>query len=207
MNQDKMFPLYDRIALDIAMRIAIGELKENSKIYGRSVMSSEYGVSPETIRRALKQLADKGIIEIKQNSGVIVISQQKANEYILQFKENENTRSLQKKLKSLLEEQEAIHLKIRETINDLIETNHRFPRNNPFQSYEVMVPEGSPVSGRTLSEINFWHETGATVIAIYRDDNSFVAPGPYSKLMEKDRIIFVGDLSAIATVEELFKGR
>ena len=45
---DVVTPVYLQIAVDIASRIARGEFKENTKIYGRSVMSSEYGVSPET---------------------------------------------------------------------------------------------------------------------------------------------------------------
>ena len=47
---------YLQIALDLATRIARGELPEGSRIYGRSVMAPEYGVSPETIRRALRLL-------------------------------------------------------------------------------------------------------------------------------------------------------
>ena len=50
---------YLQIALDLATRIAQGELTEGSRIYGRSVLASEYGVSPETIRKALRLLADK----------------------------------------------------------------------------------------------------------------------------------------------------
>ena len=34
---------YLQIALDLATRIAQGELAEGSRIYGRSVMASEYG--------------------------------------------------------------------------------------------------------------------------------------------------------------------
>jgi len=68
-------PVYSQIALDIALRIARGELKENTKVYGRSVMSSEYGVSPETIRRAMKLLEDMKIVETKQNSGTIIYLQ------------------------------------------------------------------------------------------------------------------------------------
>ena len=49
---------YLQIALDLATRIAQGELTEGSRIYGRSVLASEYGVSPETIRKALRLLAD-----------------------------------------------------------------------------------------------------------------------------------------------------
>ena len=49
---------YLQIALDLATRIAQGELTEGSRIYGRSVLASEYGVSPETIRKALRLLAE-----------------------------------------------------------------------------------------------------------------------------------------------------
>mgnify|MGYP000892165127 FL=1 len=71
-------PVYAQIALDIALRISKGELKENSIVYGRSVMSSEYGVSPETIRRAMKLLEDMEIVGTKQNSGTVVLSSEKA---------------------------------------------------------------------------------------------------------------------------------
>ena len=51
-------PIYSQVAFDIATKIATGELEEGQKFTGRSLMSSQYGVSPETIRRALKQLSD-----------------------------------------------------------------------------------------------------------------------------------------------------
>ena len=41
---------YLQIALDLVSIIAKEEFSEGSKIYGRSVMASEYNVSPETIR-------------------------------------------------------------------------------------------------------------------------------------------------------------
>ena len=49
---------YTRIAISLAERIASGQLKEGDKISGRSKLSPEYNVSPETIRRALRLLAD-----------------------------------------------------------------------------------------------------------------------------------------------------
>ncbi|MDY0372402.1 MAG: GntR family transcriptional regulator, partial [Sphaerochaetaceae bacterium] len=51
-------PIYARIALDIANRIENGELLEGKRLSGRSLMSSEYGVSPETIRRAFSLLEE-----------------------------------------------------------------------------------------------------------------------------------------------------
>ena len=56
---------YLQIALDLATRIAQGELTEGSRIYGRSVLASEYGVSPETIRKALRLLADMKVVDVK----------------------------------------------------------------------------------------------------------------------------------------------
>ena len=47
---------YLHIARDLAARIAKGEFPEGGKLFGRSMLASEYGVSPETIRRALRLL-------------------------------------------------------------------------------------------------------------------------------------------------------
>ena len=65
---------YLQIALDLAGRVARGELPEGSRVYGRSVMASEYNVSPETIRRALRLLADMKVVEVKPQSGAVVLS-------------------------------------------------------------------------------------------------------------------------------------
>ena len=73
---------YLQIALDIAARIASGEFPEGSRIYGRSVMSSEYSVSPETIRRALKRLADMKVVSVKPQSGAAVLSADSARRYL-----------------------------------------------------------------------------------------------------------------------------
>ena len=50
MKQTVVPAQYLQIALDLAGRVARGELPEGSRVYGRSIMASEYNVSPETIR-------------------------------------------------------------------------------------------------------------------------------------------------------------
>ena len=62
---------YTRIAISLAERIASGQLKEGDKISGRSKLSPEYNVSPETIRRALRLLADMKVVEVKEQSGAV----------------------------------------------------------------------------------------------------------------------------------------
>lgn len=59
---------YMRVAVSLAERIAAGELREGEKLSGRSKLSPEYNVSPETVRRALRLLADMKVVEVKEQS-------------------------------------------------------------------------------------------------------------------------------------------
>jgi K+/H+ antiporter YhaU regulatory subunit KhtT len=195
-------PVYLQIALDIASRIAKGEFKENTKIYGRSVMSSEYGVSPETIRRSVKLLADVEVVAIKHNSGVIIASRENAQKYLERFNQQTDIRLLQKKLKALLDENDHIHSQIEEISNCMIMMNEKFSRTHPFQSHEVEVPGQSWLIGKSLGELKFWQATGATVIAIRHEDQIILSPGPYAVLRSSDIIIFVGDLASIEAVRQ-----
>ncbi|HPJ76117.1 MAG TPA: GntR family transcriptional regulator, partial [Clostridia bacterium] len=70
MPNQRINPQYQMIARDIAKRITDNEWTENQMISGRSLLSSEYKVSPETIRRALALLVDMKVVYVKKNSGV-----------------------------------------------------------------------------------------------------------------------------------------
>ena len=58
------FPQYIRIAYFLASRIAEGDFPIGKRLSGRSKLSSEYQVSPETMRRALQILADMKVVEV-----------------------------------------------------------------------------------------------------------------------------------------------
>lgn len=186
-------PVYLRIAQDIALRIAQGELKENTKIYGRSVMSSEYGVSPETIRRALNLLADMDVVEIRQNSGAVILSSENARTYIEKFNEYTGTKALQKQLKKIVAEHTTLTKQMLDLVNSIAGSAERFSLINPLPNYDIEVPPTSPVIGKTVAELRFWQETGATIIAIRRDGKLILSPGPYIQILSGDTIIFVGD--------------
>jgi len=202
MKNNIVAPVYAQIALDIALRIAKGELKENTKVYGRSIMSSEYGVSPETIRRAMKLLEDMHIVDIKQNSGAFVLSAENAKEYVAKFGEQNNIRSMQKKLINLIEQQKNTNQQIIDIAGSILRINEKFSETNPFNNYEVVIPTNSGIIGHTLGELNFWQETRATVIAIRREDQIILSPGPYVLFEAEDTIIFVGDISSIKAVTD-----
>ncbi len=195
-------PVYWQIALDIALRIARGDLAENTKIYGRSVMSSEYGVSPETIRRAVKLLEDMDIVEVKQNSGVTVLSAEKAREYVERSGRQNDIRTLPKKLSELLSSQLNINEQIAEIAGTIVRFNEHFSQTSPFPNYEAEVPATSALIGKTLGELMFWQKTAATVIAIRRNDRIILSPGPYAALQAEDIIIFVGDVNCVIAVKD-----
>lgn len=200
-----MSPVYAQIALDIALRIARGELKENTKVYGRSVMSSEYGVSPETIRRAVRLLEDTNIVEIRQNSGVFILSTENAKKYVERFGEQSHIRMLQQKLEQMLTQQQETGRQIAEASRTIVRLNERISQTNPFLNYEITVPPDAPVIGQTLADLKFWQETGATVIAIRRGEGLILSPGPYAALMEGDTIVYVGDLKSVDAINALLR--
>ncbi|MFA9376569.1 MAG: TrkA C-terminal domain-containing protein [Lachnotalea sp.] len=202
MDNNIVAPVYSQIALDIAMRITRGELKENTKVYGRSVMSSEYGVSPETIRRAMKLLDDMQIVEIKHNSGTTILSAEKAKSYVEKFGAQNDIRLMKKNLNALLSQHEDLNQQISDVVNSIVRMNEKFSKTNPFYNHEVSIPPNSSIIGRTLAELNFWQETKATVIAIRRDDKIILSPGPYLLILADDIIIFVGDIISTQAVSE-----
>lgn len=72
--ENEELPQYMRIAVSVAVRIADGQLAEGEKLSGRSKLSSEYQVSPETIRKSVQLLRDMQVVTVKEQSGVYVRS-------------------------------------------------------------------------------------------------------------------------------------
>lgn len=194
-------PQYLQIALDIASRIARGELKENHKIYGRSVMASEYGVSPETIRRAMKLLSDMEVVSVLPKSGIVVRSADKAQQYMDRFGKNADIRSLQVKLKKMIGEHAELGQRIAKTASSIAKLEDKISVAAPFRTYEVQISEGAKVVGSNLAQLQFWHATGATIIAIRREGNIILSPGPYAQLLAGDIVVFIGDLAAVTAAE------
>jgi len=205
-NKNVVAPVYSQIALDIAMRISRGEIQESTKLYGRSVLASQYGVSPETIRRAIKILEDVQIVKTHESKGSEVISKEKAKEYVNKFSELNDIRVKQLKLKELLDELGKLSQEINEIASSIVRINEHFTVTSPFVPYEEVIPETSPLIGKTLGEVRFWQQTNATVIAIRRGDQIILSPGPYATLMAKDIIIYIGDTKSVEAVISFIKG-
>ena len=204
MKQSVVLSQYLQIALDLATRIAKGELPEGSRIYGRSVMASEYNVSPETIRRALRLLADMKVVEIKPQSGAMVLSADSARRYIANFEESADIRALRRQLKDMMEEAADLHHRITDTIAALVKSRETFAAaGEPLPNYEVPVPQNSPVTGKSIGALKFWQSTGGTIVAIRRGQAVILSPGPYAELYGGDVIVLVGTPAAAEAAHHL----
>ena len=193
---------YTRIAISLAERIASGQLKEGDKLSGRSKLSPEYNVSPETIRRALRLLADMKVVEVKEQSGVYVLSADNARRYLHNFADQTDIRGKQQQLKELLVRQEHLNRQMAALCRDILDETSQTPDALP--NYYCRIPDDWPHSGTTVGALRFWQATGATIVAIRRGLSYIVSPGPYAELYAGDAVIFVGGVKAREAVSHFF---
>ena len=154
---------YTRIAISLAERIASGQLKEGDKISGRSKLSPEYNVSPETIRRALRLLADMKVVEVKEQSGVYVLSADNARRYLRNFEEKTDMRSKQQQLKQLLARQELLNHQMAALCRD---------KPDAGQPAQLQLPRTGSLAGQRR------HHRRAAVLAGHRRHHRGDPPEP-----------------------------
>lgn len=195
-------PAYAQIALDIAARIARGELKEETKVSGRSTMSSEYGVSPETIRRAMILLEQTGVVYVAEKSGIIIKSKEKALTYLQQYSYELGVELLRDDLKDAMARKAAVDKEITQIVKQIIDMTDRFRNSDPLNKFEVVLTKNSGLIGKTLKESKFYQETKATVIALKRDRQLFASPGPDIVFNENDVIVLVGRIDSEEDVKQ-----
>lgn len=190
-------PRYRQIAMDVASRVANGELKEGSRIFGRSTLAGEYNVSPETIRRAVVLLEEMEVVKSSMGSGVLIKSVKHAQQFLESYQSKESIDSLRENIRELMEKKRDIENEIMEIIDKIIDYSGRLKNSNPITPVEIQILDDSHLIGRTLSGSEFWQKTGATIIGIRRGQEFILSPGPFMKFEKSDTILAVGDMQII----------
>lgn len=199
-------PIYQKIAIDIAAKIAAGKYQVGEKIYGRSMLAAHYAVSPETIRRSMYMLQDVGIVTIESGSGSTVVSSKKATQLVERFRNISTITELKKNIEALSQRQKEQQDSILDNVHQLLEYIEKFRLASPILPYEVKITKECKFLGKMISEINFWQSTGVTVVAIRKNDELIVSPGPYALFEDGDVFIMVGpDDSHIKVQDYLYK--
>lgn len=188
-------PVYARIALDLARKIAAGELAAGNRLSGRSLLSSTYGVSPETIRRSMHLLEDMNIVRAESKIGYVVLSKEQAQRYVERFKTKVDLQAVRNEIETLLQDKQKIEERIYQLMDYLARQADRLTSVNPVYPCEILVDSQSPLVGQTLSETKFWQNTGGTIVAIRRDGRTIYSPGPYAAFQPGDLLLITGDES------------
>lgn len=200
-------PKYQQIAADIAAKIANGKYQVGEKIYARSSLAIQYGVSSETARRAISILQDMNIVSTTKGSGVTIISLEKALHFVKQFNEIQSFTELKSNILLSIDRQNEEFTRLQEHVTELIDRTERFKAINPFIPYEIAITNKSSHLGESVSENNFWHLTNATIIAIKRDNELILSPGPFATFMENDIFFFIGDEDCYQRVQSFLYGK
>lgn len=186
-------PRYQQIAIELAERIANNRYEVGEKIHARSTLASTFGVSPETARKAVNVLVDLGIMQVKHGSGVFVASKEKAEELLKQHQDVQSIDELKSEaLDSIKKQQEELQ-HLNDIIDTLIVQTKKMNHTNPFIPAELVLTAEAEHLEQTVSDLNLWHETSATVIAISHDNELLLSPGPYAKIQANDTLFFIGD--------------
>ena len=194
-------PKYEQIAADIAYQIVEGTYKEGEKIYARSSIGSRYNVSSETARRAVCVLADWDIVEVEKNS-VIITSILNAKNFLSQHQQTQSIYSLKSKIMDSVERQKQENKELQKHLTELIEQIECYRATNPFIPHELIISEETPYLNKSIAEVNFWQETFATVIAIKRNGNIIMSPGPKAVFRLNDIFYYTGNEDCYRRVQE-----
>ena len=197
---------YQKIALDIAQRIVNKDFQIGDKLHGRSLLSSMYTVSPETIRKAVALLQDMGVLKVNHGSGIVINSVENAYGFIQRFKDIDSVNSLKHDLEKLIMKKKEIDNDLEKTLNKIVEFSNKLKNLSPYNPVEVEVSKYSRYIGSTIAELKFWQNTGGTVVALRKGNQLIISPGPFAILEEGDSIVVVGGSDILHDVEVFING-
>lgn len=198
--------VYSRIAFDLAVRIASGEIREGTKISGRSLMGTQYKASPETIRRALWHLNDVGIISTQDNVGSTVVSRSHAVEYVAHRRLDNDLFALRARLDSMIAARNELNRDIDATLTQILELNQRFQDSERLHMFTFKIGSDFPALGGSIRDFQFRQKTGATIVAIRRNDETMLSPDPSAEFRMNDVLIVACGVRDVNKVRELMEG-
>lgn len=184
--------IYRSIALDIAQRIINDEFPEGTKLSGRSLLASQYNVSPETIRKAISLLKEEGVVNVSQGKEITILSVEKSYRFIEHCKSSDSVYSLRQDAELLLKKKREMDNHLEEILKNIINYSDRLRNLSPYNPVEIEVMADSHIVGKKICDVKLWQHTGATIVAIRRGTEIIISPGPNGMIEAYDRIVVVG---------------
>lgn len=192
---------YEEIAQDLAKRIAQGDLSEGSRILGRSSLAGTYQVSPETVRRAVAILHERGIVQSVAGSGIRVVSRVAAQEFVESLRTRNTLEEGARELRGLLKQRRELDERIETTLDRLLSQATGALASRHVD--EIPLGPDSWAIGRSLGEIRLRSSSGATAVAVTRGEVDHFSPPADMHLQPGDVVTVVGSESARARARAL----
>jgi len=192
MAKERSTPRYIKIAQDICGKILIGEYPEGTLLKGRSILGAQYGVSPETVRKALNILEKSKVVKSKRGVGVFVESALHAQDFANQWKSETQIKDKYAAVEDLIRQEKELQEKLENAIDDM-KDSFTYQTTEAIKFSTAEVPQDSPIAGKSIGEVYFWNYTEATIVAVLGQDNVIhQSVGPDYVLKVGDKLIFVG---------------
>lgn len=195
---------YQKIAVAVAQRIADGDYVVGEKLKSRTTIASTFNVSPETARKGLNILADLNILTLKHGSGAIVLSKEKAMDFIDQYESIHSIAVIKENIRDNIRQQQKDLNALELLVNDFLMQSQSISKQYPLMTYEIIASKPTEIFGKSIGELNLWQQTGATVVAIEHNGELLKSPGPYAVIEKGDHIYFVGDDDVYSKMKTFF---
>lgn len=199
-----MTSFYYSIAVDIARRIGEEELSIGAKVSGRTVLASQYQVSPETIRKAIALLREAGAVEVSRGKEIEVVSKEKAKLFLAEWDASKPVHSFWEDFDALVAEKKRIDQKFYQMVEEIANRSPRASTLVPYRPFEIQIKAETKIVGKTIGQLRLWQATGATVVAVRRKEEFIVSPGPDVGLEAGDWLVLVGPEDSIPKMQEMF---
>ncbi|WP_338832918.1 hypothetical protein MHLNE_17080 [Moorella humiferrea] len=197
---------YEQIALMIAGEIIRGTYNEGEKVSGRTILAGQYGVSPETVRKALALLQARQVVDVVPGSGVIILSRQAAKEFIEDFHEHNSLEVLERRLDNLIRQRNKLNAEIDKLVKEIVHFKTSLLKNMQ-NAEEVLVAPDSPLVGKSVQEAQLRTVTGVIVTAVRRRGRWYASPGTELRLSPGDLLLVVGKQKAVERLRRLAEGK
>lgn len=195
---------YEEIAIDLARRIASGELEVGSRLSGRSLLAATYRVSAETVRRGVALLHARGVLEAVAGSGIRVLSKERAVDFLEQKRLGASVLDSERELRDLLRRRAQLDHLINEALRRVMQQTQRLLAL-AGDIGEVRLTEQAAAVGKSLAEIGLRARTGATALVIVRGEAEHFSPPADFRLQAGDVILVTGEEPARLRAGELLQ--
>lgn len=103
-----------------------------------------------------------------------------------------------------MEQQIQQNHELKGMISELLYKTERFREVNLLTPFEIELKEDANYIRKSISDVQFWQNTTATIIAIQRENEIIISPGPYEIFCIGDIICYIGDENCHERVQNFF---